>query len=77
MVRCSRSKRQASDHSLVRLDMIDHIAHLAGFYWASEALQELIGPACCLVNYEALSEAHVAGVGTESIPVAAFRDGFL
>ena len=70
-------RRQTSHHSLVRLDMVNHIADLAGFDRAQEATQKLVGPAGHLVDFEALREAHVAGIRAESIPNSALRDGFL
>ena len=63
---------------LVRLNMVDHVAHLARLDIASEAAQKLVGAACSLVDDESLGEAHVARVGAESIPdPAALDDGFL
>jgi len=58
--------------------MIDHIAHLAGFDWASVATQKLVSPARLPVDHEALRETHVAGIGAESVSDASmFHDGLL
>ena len=63
---------------LVRLYMVDHVAHLARLDAASEAAQKLIGAACSLVDKETLGEAHVAWVGAEPVSdPAALDDGFL
>ena len=63
---------------LVRLYMVDHVAHLARLDIASEAAQKLVGAACSLVDNEVLGEPHVARVGAEPIPDPATLDnGFL
>ena len=63
---------------LVRLYMVDHVAHLARLDVASEAAQKLVGTACSLVDNETLGKAHVARVGTEPVSdPTALDDGFL
>ena len=72
------SETHAESSLLVRLHMVDHVAHLARLDIASEAAQKLVGAACSLVDNETLGEAHVARVGAEPIPdPAAFDNGFL
>ena len=64
--------------SLVRLNVVNHVAHLARLDIATQAAQKLVCAACCLVDDETLGEAHVAGVWTESVSnSASFDDRFM
>ena len=57
--------------------MVDHVAHLTRLDVATEAAEELVSPTCCLVYHESLREAHVAGVGSESVSDSALDDALL
>ena len=53
----------AQSFLLVRLEVVDHVAHLCRSEVALEALQKLVGPAGCLVDHKALAEAYLRRVG--------------
>ena len=61
----------------MRLDMIDHVAHLRRLNVASEAPEELIGAACGFVNDKVLCEAHEARVWAKSVTNASLCNYFL
>ena len=48
---------------LVRLEVVNHVAHLCRSEVALEALQKLVGPAGCLVDHKTLAEAYLGRVG--------------
>lgn len=68
------SLRRRAASLVVRLDVLHHVAHLVRSDVAAETLQHLVGPVRHAVDHKPLREAHVARVGTESVPNAALRD---
>ena len=61
---------------LVRLEVVDHVAHLCRSKVALEALQKLVGPAGCLVDHKTLAEAYLGRVGALLVSDTALDDCF-
>ena len=62
----------------MRLDVVDHIAHLARLDIAAKAAQKLISAARSLVDHKTLGKAHVARVRAKAVSDPASLDnGFL